>query len=118
MNGTGTMTYSDGRKYEGEWKDDKQHGQGTMTYLDGSKYEGEWKDGSPQCMMFSLAVLRDVDPQERKNMIGERLYPLIVQSQVCCPVPPSLHLPARFRQLTCLPPARNCLRVFCSAHAC
>ena len=29
--------------------------------------------------------------QDLKNMIGERLKPLVHQSQVCSPVPPSLH---------------------------
>ena len=34
-----------GKKYEGEWKDDKKHGQGTETYPNGSKYVGEFKNG-------------------------------------------------------------------------
>ena len=38
------MTYPDGDKYDGEWKDDKKHGQGTYTFADGAKYVGEWKD--------------------------------------------------------------------------
>ena len=38
------MTYSDGAKYEGEWKDGNRHGQGTHTWSDGSSYEREWKD--------------------------------------------------------------------------
>jgi len=33
-----------GSKYNGDWKDGKQHGQGTFIYSDGSKYTGEWKD--------------------------------------------------------------------------
>ncbi len=41
----GTYTFSNGAKYEGEWKDGKVHGEGTYTFLDGAKYEGEWKDG-------------------------------------------------------------------------
>ncbi len=40
----GTMTYSDGIKYVGEWKDGKAHGRGTATYADGDKYVGEFKD--------------------------------------------------------------------------
>ena len=49
------ITYSDGRKYEGELKDGKYHGKGTLTYsktysngektyLYGYKYVGEFKD--------------------------------------------------------------------------
>jgi hypothetical protein len=45
QNGQGTITYSDGGKYVGEWKDGKRNGQGTMTLSDGQKYVGEWKDG-------------------------------------------------------------------------
>ena len=41
--GQGTLTFSDGRKYEGEWQHDKKHGQGTFTYANGRKYEGEWQ---------------------------------------------------------------------------
>ena len=39
------MTWPDGRKYEGQWHHDKQHGQGTMTWPDGRKYEGQWHKG-------------------------------------------------------------------------
>ena len=31
--------------YVGEHKDGKKHGKGNLTYADGSKYEGEWKNG-------------------------------------------------------------------------
>jgi hypothetical protein len=43
----GTGTWSDGHKYVGEFKDGVFHGQGTYTSPDGRKYEGEWKGGSP-----------------------------------------------------------------------
>ena len=42
--GKGTMTYANGAKYTGEWKDGSPNGQGTKTYANGSKYVGEWKD--------------------------------------------------------------------------
>ena len=35
----------DGDKYEGEIKNRLPNGQGTMTYTDGVKYVGEYKDG-------------------------------------------------------------------------
>ena len=38
MNGQGTLTYKDGRKYIGEFQDNWYHGQGTLTYKDGRKY--------------------------------------------------------------------------------
>ena len=39
----GTFTYADGRKYVGEFKDDKMHGQGTMTHANGTEYVGGFK---------------------------------------------------------------------------
>ena len=45
-NGQGTMTYPDGSKYEGQWKDDKRNGQGTMSFPDGGRLAGQWKDGN------------------------------------------------------------------------
>ena len=44
IDGQGTMTYPDGAKYVGEWKDGELTGQGTFTYFDGSVYVGEFKD--------------------------------------------------------------------------
>ena len=41
--GIGTMTYFNGTKYVGEWKDGKRHGYGTFTLPDGGKYVGEFK---------------------------------------------------------------------------
>ena len=45
INGQGTLTYADGRKYFGEFKDGKKHGQGTATAVDGRIKKGIWKDG-------------------------------------------------------------------------
>jgi len=44
-NGLGVMTYPDGHKYVGEWKDGEPNGQGTFTSPNGMKYIGEFKDG-------------------------------------------------------------------------
>ena len=41
----GALTDADGRKYVGEWRDDKRHGRGTFTYISGDKYVGEYSDG-------------------------------------------------------------------------
>ena len=42
--GQGTYTFANGNKYVGEYKDGKYHGQGTYTFDSGNKYVGEWKD--------------------------------------------------------------------------
>ena len=44
-NGQGTITYPNGRKYVGGWKDGKKDGQGTKTWSNGDKYVGEYKNG-------------------------------------------------------------------------
>ena len=44
-NGQGKLTLADGGKYAGKWKDDQPHGQGKLTRPDGSKLIGQWKDG-------------------------------------------------------------------------
>jgi len=45
FHGQGTFTWSAGGKYVGEFKDGKKHGQGTFTWSNGKKYVGEYKDG-------------------------------------------------------------------------
>ena len=39
------MTYPDGRKFVGEWKDGEPIGQGTFTWSNVDKNVGEFKDG-------------------------------------------------------------------------
>jgi hypothetical protein len=41
----GTVTFSSGSKYVGEFKDGNYSGQGTYTYADGEEYVGAFKDG-------------------------------------------------------------------------
>lgn len=41
--GKGTMKYSDGKEYKGDWVNGIKQGQGTMKYNNGI-YEGEWKN--------------------------------------------------------------------------
>ena len=45
MNGVGVYTWKDGRKYEGEYQDDKKHGFGIYQWADGRRYIGYWKFG-------------------------------------------------------------------------
>ena len=42
MEGRGVFEWPDGRKYEGEYIDDKKEGEGIFYWPDGRKYEGEW----------------------------------------------------------------------------
>mmetsp|Transcript_19565 Transcript_19565/g.40343 ORF Transcript_19565/g.40343 Transcript_19565/m.40343 type:complete len:264 (-) Transcript_19565:248-1039(-) len=40
----GTMNYSDGRVYSGEWENGRWHGRGKTTYPNGDSYEGDYRD--------------------------------------------------------------------------
>jgi hypothetical protein len=45
MNYQAVGLYQEGSRYEGEWKNDKRDGQGVMIYLDdGRRLEGEFKE--------------------------------------------------------------------------
>jgi hypothetical protein len=35
--------YTTGAVYNGEWKGGLRHGSGTMTWPDGARYEGQWE---------------------------------------------------------------------------
>ena len=45
MDGKGIFTWPDGRKYEGDYKDDKKEGYGIFEWNDGKKYRGYWLNG-------------------------------------------------------------------------
>lgn len=36
------FTWPDGRKYVGDYNDDKKEGHGEFTWPDGRKYDGQW----------------------------------------------------------------------------
>jgi MORN repeat len=44
-NSFGVFTWPDGRRFEGYWKEGKQHGSGAYYAVNGEKREGEWSDG-------------------------------------------------------------------------
>jgi len=45
MNGKGLFTWPNGKKYEGEFLNDKRHGFGKFYWPDGRTYEGEFFKG-------------------------------------------------------------------------
>lgn len=64
-NKQGTFFYSNGSKYEGEWKDNLKHGYGVFTFEDGSIYRGPFeKDRMANAQLNSKQnglKLRDVE---------------------------------------------------------
>lgn len=45
MHGKGELIWKDGRKYIGNYENDKKHGQGEFHWSDGRIYKGEWAHG-------------------------------------------------------------------------
>ena len=46
--GQGVLTFPDGSKYEGEWKNGFMNGEGTFTWSDGKQKSGIWENGKLQ----------------------------------------------------------------------
>lgn len=45
MNGKGTYEWSNGNRYQGDFRDGLRHGQGTLFEADGLVYVGQWEKG-------------------------------------------------------------------------
>ena len=45
--GKGIFTWSNGKRYEGQWSEGKQHGIGVMINKEGVSRESEWRNGKP-----------------------------------------------------------------------
>ena len=45
MHGIGELMWKDGKKYKGEFKNDKREGNGIFHWRDGRIYDGQWRDG-------------------------------------------------------------------------
>eukprot|EP00826_Nyctotherus_ovalis_P022570 TRINITY_DN17470_c0_g1_i2.p3 TRINITY_DN17470_c0_g1~~TRINITY_DN17470_c0_g1_i2.p3 ORF type:complete len:103 (-),score=21.98 TRINITY_DN17470_c0_g1_i2:149-457(-) len=45
MHGKGKYSWPNGRRYEGEYAEDKKHGYGVYCWPDRRRYEGCWRDG-------------------------------------------------------------------------
>ena len=48
LHGQGVMTFSDGSRYEGEFRDGRMHGRGIVTFPNGTRFECEFRDGERQ----------------------------------------------------------------------
>ncbi len=45
MHGKGNYHWSNGDKYEGDWKENMMNGKGKKTYANGAFYDGTWLNG-------------------------------------------------------------------------
>jgi hypothetical protein len=67
MHGKGTFTWDDGRRYEGDYYNDKKHGRGKYSWPDGRVYEGSFVDG----LMDGFGMYRAGSGPESKDRLGE-----------------------------------------------
>lgn len=63
MQGFGVYQWRDGRRYEGEYHQNKKHGKGNYIYSDGSLFEGAWKNGQ----QHGLGFLTDGSTGQRRK---------------------------------------------------
>ncbi len=76
-NGDGTMKYTNGDNYTGEFKNNQRHGEGLMTYENGNIYEGNFKlnqrDGFGK-MIEDRDVYTGMWKDDKKNGKGKMKY--------------------------------------------
>lgn len=54
MEGEGVYTWKDGRRYQGQYMQNKKNGYGIYIYSDGSRFEGEWLNGQQEGVGFMI----------------------------------------------------------------
>jgi hypothetical protein len=64
------FTWPDGRKYDGQYSDDKKSGYGTFTWNDGRKYKGQWLKGKQHGIGTSCIKNRILRIRQRNREEG------------------------------------------------
>lgn len=70
MNGQGTLTYTNGDTYEGQFRNGVFDGQGTYTSKKGWSYTGEFKKGQPD----GQGTLKTVDDKTYNGEFKQGIY--------------------------------------------
>ena len=65
------VEWTDGKRYEGEWRNRKPHGVGTLTMVDGTHYQGEWSDGKLHGIGSFSSGASGIDGVTWENYEGE-----------------------------------------------
>lgn len=74
MHGYGVYTFADGRRYEGEYRNNMKNGYGVYTWSQGTRWEGEWVDGKPirGFVIFADGVRTDeVRPRDAGHLTND-----------------------------------------------
>ena len=61
----GIRSWPSGRKYIGEWLEDRPHGRGTFLFHDGTRYVGEWRDTTYHGMGILYRANKSVETSGR-----------------------------------------------------
>jgi len=82
--GYGTITYDNGNRYEGTWKDGNKHGTGVDFFSNGTKWEGEYTNGKKNENIYiakdqALELdWRDVFNEERVRARKQRIKKMLM----------------------------------------
>ena len=68
MDGYGVYTWTDGREYSGEYKEDKKHGYGVYKWNDGRKYFGNWGLGKQHGLGKYIVLEKSQSGEEVENV--------------------------------------------------
>ena len=67
MHGHGVFTWPDGRRYQGDYVNDKKHGFGIYTWSNGREYAGQWENGQ----QHGQGIYKDINGVERTGLWEE-----------------------------------------------
>lgn len=73
------MTYSNGEKYDGEWRSGKREGKGILLFPNGDKYQGEFRDD--QVEGKGILFQMNGDKYEGKEKPFKNLFSLQVNGE-------------------------------------
>lgn len=73
MHGYGKYVFADGKRYEGQYVDDKKHGYGIYQWPDGRLYKGYWKNGKQHGLAEyqTMKLDKDGQPKDLKSRFGQ-----------------------------------------------
>ena len=76
FHGQGTLTYSDGARYQGEYKNDQRSGSGRFFFPNGDMYDGQIKNGMfhGQGTYFYLNGARNVGEWKNDKVWNAKAY--------------------------------------------
>jgi hypothetical protein len=69
MHGKGTYVWPDGRKYQGDYINDKKDGHGYYEFGDGRRYDGQWLNGK----MHGVGKIMSKEGEARRALFDDSI---------------------------------------------